>query len=105
MTIHIDLVDGAGGSKTADGWELIRTAKITGVAGYGYAKVKSAVDSLIAYIGDIGAAHPDFAECAIVSFSPDVETNGVVKVRVTYKESHEDDPDFADISFLKPSYW
>ncbi|GAH82789.1 unnamed protein product, partial [marine sediment metagenome] len=31
MAVHVDIVDGAGGRLTADGWQFTRVATVTGV--------------------------------------------------------------------------
>ena len=99
MSIIIDLIEGAGGRKSEDGWELTRVATVTGLSGNGHSKLKDAVDAVISAVGDIGSPHPGVSECVIVDFTPTAKTSDKVDVRISYKENHEDDPDYAEIEF------
>ena len=98
-TVHIDIVDGNGGSRTKDGYELTRVASVTGITGGSASEVLvDAIDAVIAVTGDIGSSHPGVSQCKLDSFQADAITTNGATVRIVYKEqSPTDDPEYAEI--------
>lgn len=92
QTIHLDIIEGNLGKYGADGWEFTRIAKISGIdvhaSGSVYGKqgqVITAVEALIASVGDIGAAHPSTSSSIISEFRPKSASDEVVEIEIIYK--------------------
>jgi hypothetical protein len=77
---YTDLIDGNSGKKTIDGWELTRTAVVTGVTGTGHAKILNAA----AELPDINAAHPSLSTCYLREIIPESVGSDTVKFRLIY---------------------
>lgn len=85
MAVTLDIVDGAGGRKTKDGWEFERIAIVTGVTGSGHEKIYNAVNAT--GMPDIGYSHPTVTSCLLRTIDTIYVDKDQVKLRLNYKQS------------------
>lgn len=85
-TVHFDLQEGAGGKVTADGYEIERIARVSGLTGTAYARLKQAVAALAAKNAAIGKSHPSITKAKLAEMPFEHESPSVMKFRLLYRE-------------------
>jgi|SRR6185437_98903 len=88
--VHLDVADSQPDKLDVEGWEYYRTARVEGLAGSGSAQRVQAVLAVQALpIGPnllLGSPHPDIPDALLRQYRPRTLSNGVVEVRILYKE-------------------
>lgn len=82
--VKLELLDDWSGQVTKDGWELTRTANVSGLTGTITARLFTAYET--AGLPQVWSSHPDKATLFVRRVSPEAITGDQVKFRIYYSE-------------------
>ncbi len=85
MSVTLDRIEGSGGKLTGEGWELTRTATVTGLSGDPYDMVIDAAGA--SGMPDIGDGHPSRPECILRDISLSSVSANAVELQLVYRDS------------------
>lgn len=83
MTVTLDLIDNTDLKRTSDGYELSRTAIVTGMTGSGHSRLYNAVNDVA--MPNIGDSHPAVSSATLKEISTTYVDSETVKFKLTYR--------------------
>lgn len=87
-TIHYDILKGARGEYSVEGYRLERVVIVEGVTGQAYEKLPNAVQELVNDGIYIGKVHPADSSAHLRSIVPESITGQKVRLRLAYSQPH-----------------